>query len=65
MHKSLGKNYCNCIKSVRRTVKARKGSKEQAAIAICTKSVIQSRGRTLKRFKCKNRPFLITQPLKQ
>jgi len=32
-------------------VKARPGStKEQAAIAICVKSVLQKRGRTLKRF---------------
>ena len=50
---SKAKKFCSCIKSVKRTVKARKGSsKEQAAIAICIKSMLQSRGRTLKRFSC-------------
>jgi hypothetical protein len=34
--------------------------KEQAAIAICTKTVLQSRGRTLKRFSCKKGPKLLT-----
>lgn len=39
------------MKSVKKTVKARKGSnKESAAIAICTKSVLQKRGRTMKRY---------------
>jgi hypothetical protein len=66
MRKSLSKTYCNCIKKVRRTIKPRKSTntKEQSAIAICTKSVLQTRGRTLKRFACKNTPFLITQPKK-
>ena len=44
--------FDRCVKSVRRTVKARKGSsKESAAIAICTKSVLHPRGRTLKRYR--------------
>jgi hypothetical protein len=44
--------FDRCVKSVRKTVKARKGStKESAAIAICTKSVLQTRGRTLKRYR--------------
>jgi hypothetical protein len=51
--------FCDCIKQVRQTVKTRKGSprgpagKEQAAIAICVKSVLQTRGRTLKKFRCR------------
>ena len=28
-------------------------AREKAAIAICVKSVLQSRGRTLKKFKCR------------
>ena len=65
--------FCDCVKQVRRSVKTRKGStkglrgKEQAAIAICVKSVLQKRGRTLKKFRCRgkeNMPFLVTQPLK-
>ena len=50
--------FCRCIKAVRNTVKVRSGpkskaAKEKAAIAICVKSVLQSRGRTLKKFKCR------------
>jgi hypothetical protein len=48
----LGTKFNRCVKSVRKTVKARpKSTKESAAIAICTKSVLQSRGRTLKRYR--------------
>ena len=53
--------FCRCVKAVRKTVKLRSGSgkqkgkdaKEKAAIAICVKSVLQSRGRTLKKFSCR------------
>jgi hypothetical protein len=56
--------FCGCIKAVKRTVKARgtKG-KEQAAIAICVKSVLQSKGRTLKKFKCRGKPKLQSQAI--
>lgn len=63
--------FCKCIKRVRATVKARPRSstkgKEQAAIAICVKSVLQSRGRTLKKFKCRGAkgPKLVTQAQKE
>jgi 5'-deoxynucleotidase YfbR-like HD superfamily hydrolase len=41
-----------CVKAVRKTVKARKGSNpESAAIAICTKSMLFPRGRTIKRYR--------------
>jgi hypothetical protein len=44
--------FDRCVKKVRKTVKARKGSnKESAAIAICTTSVLHPRGRTLKRYR--------------
>ena len=64
----LAKTFCNCIKKVRRTVKLRKSlgsSKEKAAIAICVKSVLGSRGKTLRKFRCRRRnkgPRLATQP---
>ena len=63
--KSLVTLFCHCIKKVRSTVTLRnkRSTKEQAAIGICVKSVLQSRGKTLKRFKCKKRPYLVTQPL--
>jgi hypothetical protein len=67
---SLGKELCRCIKKVRKTVKLRRGqnksvkSKEKAAIGICVKSVIQTRGKTLKRFKCRPKPYLLTQKYK-
>jgi len=66
----LGKELCRCIKKVRKTVKLRRGqnksvkSKEKAAIGICVKSVLQTRGKTLKRFKCKSGPYLLTQKYK-
>jgi hypothetical protein len=61
MRETQAKRFCKCIKAVSKTVKVRRGStKEQAAIAICTKTVLQSRGRTLKRFSCKKGPKLLT-----
>ena len=66
----LAKELCRCIKKVRKTVKLRRGqnksmkSKEKAAIGICVKSVIQTRGKTLKRFKCRPKPYLLTQKYK-
>ena len=57
--RKLGNKVNRCVKSVRQTVKARKGSnKESAAIAICTTSVLHPRGRTIKRYRKKR---LITQ----
>lgn len=44
--------FGRCVKSVRKTVKARKNSnKESAAIAICVKSVLHPRGRTIRRYR--------------
>ena len=67
MPKSLGNEFCRCIKKVRKTVKVRRGQnntlkgREKAAIGICVKSVIQTRGKTLKKFKCTPKPHLLTQ----
>lgn len=66
----LLKNFCHCIKKVRKTVKVRRGQnkslkgREKAAIGICVKSVIQTKGKTLKKFKCGKKPYLQTQKLK-
>jgi hypothetical protein len=65
----LAETFCRCIKKVRKTVKVRKGEKkgtagkERAAIAICVKSVLGTRGKTLRKFRCKDKkgPKLITQ----
>lgn len=65
----LAKDLCHCIKKVRKTVRVRRGQnkslkgREKAAIGICVKSVIQTRGKTLKRFKCNKKPYLLTQTL--
>jgi hypothetical protein len=49
---AVSNKFGRCVKSVRKTVKARKGSnKESAAIAICVKSVLHPRGRTIKRYR--------------
>jgi hypothetical protein len=52
--KKLTKNFCDCIKKVRRYIKPRKGTKESASIGICVKSVLQTKGKTLRKFKCRN-----------
>lgn len=50
--RSYRKKFNKCVKAVRKTVKVRPGSnKESAAIAICTKSVLQTHGRTMKKYK--------------
>jgi hypothetical protein len=52
--KKVTKNFCDCIKKVRRYIKPTKGTKESASIGICVKSVLQSKGKTLRKFKCRN-----------
>jgi hypothetical protein len=60
-NKQLLKKLCSCIKQVRKTVtlklkpKRIKPAKESAAIGICVTSVLQTRGRTLKKFSCKKK----------
>jgi len=57
----LAKNLCHCIKKVRKTFKNPKGSRESAAIGVCVKSVLQTKGRTLRRFTCGKKPKVLTQ----
>ena len=75
MKEPLAEKMCSCIKKVRSTLKnsnTRRGNqvknekeKESRAIAICVRTVLQKkRGRTLKRFSCRNKPMLETQALK-
>jgi hypothetical protein len=46
-------------------VKKTAAAKEAAAIGVCVQSVLQTRGKTLKRFKCGKKMMLKTQkPLK-
>lgn len=62
VRKTLRTKFNHCVKAVRKTVKARKGSnKESAAIAICTKTILHPRGRTLKRY---TKERLLTQKKK-
>ncbi len=67
----LASDFCRCIKKVRKTIKLRPGVKntpaarEAAAIGVCVQSVLQTKGKTLKRFKCGKKMMLKTQkPLK-
>ena len=48
----VSSKFNRCVKSVSKTVRARKGStKESASIAICVTSVLHPRGKTLKRYR--------------
>ncbi|NBV77674.1 hypothetical protein EBR66_05940 [bacterium] len=63
--KSLATKFCGCVKKVRRTVRVRRnGNRESAAIGICTGSVLQTRGKTLRKFSCKKGAKLQTQTWK-
>jgi len=61
--KALTNDFCRCIKKVSTKIKPKKGSKESAGIAICVKSVLQTKGKTLRKFKCRKNK-LFTQKLK-
>ena len=57
--KSQTERFSRCVKMVRRSVKPLPSSnKESAAIAICTKTILHKRGRTIKRYTKKR---LVTQ----
>ena len=59
--------FCKCVKGVRLTVKLNKKyakSKEGAAIAICTRTILFPRGRTLKKLRCGKKGKLVTQKRK-
>lgn len=64
--KPTADKFCRCIKKVGKTLKARKGSTpEQGAIAVCVKSVLQTRGRTMKKFRCGKKGYLKTQKMRR
>jgi hypothetical protein len=59
---SYTRKFNRCVKRVRKTIKARRGStKESAAIGVCTKSVLFPHGVTIKRYR---KAKLITQKRK-
>jgi hypothetical protein len=63
-HKTSGEaeKFCRCIKGVRKTIKARKGSsKESGAIAVCTTRLLWPHGKTLRKVRCDKRKQLLTQ----
>lgn len=54
--------FCRCVKAVRNTIKARKGStKESGAIAVCTTRLLWPHGKTLRKVRCLKRKQLLTQ----
>ncbi len=56
----LAAHFCRCIKAVAPKFGGlAKG--EGAAIAICVKSILQTKGRTLKKFRCKEGASITTQ----
>ncbi len=62
--KSQTARFNRCVKSVRKTVTPRpKSTKESAAIAICTQTILQRKGRTLKKYRKGKR--LMTQKLRR
>jgi hypothetical protein len=69
-HKTQADKFCSCIKKVRKTIRLKPGqtktsrAKESAAIGTCVKAVLQTRGKTLKKFACQKKPFLQTQKMK-
>lgn len=68
----LAEKFCRCIGAVRKTVTLRNRvpkrkqaqARESAAIAICTKSMLQRRGRTLRKVRCGKKAMLETQKQK-
>lgn len=69
MGRTQAQRMCDCVKDVTRKVKLRKklaSTKEGAAIAICTRSILWPQKRTIKSIKCKGaKPKLFTQPKKK
>ena len=56
----LAEHFCRCIKAVAPKFGGMEKG-EGAAIAICVKSILQTKGRTLKRFRCKEGASITTQ----
>lgn len=70
-HRTQADKFCSCIKKVRAKIQLRPGqsktrrSKESAAIGTCVKALLQTKGRTLKRFRCQDGAYLQTQSMKK
>lgn len=63
-HRTLAEKFCSCVGNVQKSMKL-PASNEGRAIAVCVKSVLQTRGRTMKRFSCRGKtPKLQTQKMK-
>ena len=58
----LAAHFCRCIKAVAPKFGGMEKG-EGAAIAICVKSILQTKGKTLKKFRCKEGASLSTQRL--
>jgi hypothetical protein len=66
-HNTLRDRFCRCIKAVRTTIKPQNvtrrkktaaavaAAKESAAIAVCVRSVLGARGKTLRKFSCRKK----------
>jgi hypothetical protein len=63
MAKTRAKKFCDCIKSVGRTIPGK--TKEGSSIAICTSKLLWPHGKTLKSVSCKKRMILKTQRRKR
>lgn len=62
MKESQTRKFCSCIKKVHKTLKSPKPKTESRAIAICVKSVLQTRGKTIHSFRCRGeKPYVRTQ----
>lgn len=64
---SQQRRFCRCIKAVKKTLKLDKKkarTAESAAIAICTKTILFPRGRTIKKLSCGKKGRLLTQKRK-
>jgi hypothetical protein len=53
----LADKFCSCVGKVHGKLRDKS---EGRAIAICVKSVLQTRGKTLKKFKCRGKSMLQT-----
>lgn len=53
------KKFCRCVKTVRKRLG------EKGAIGVCVKTMLQRKGRTLKKFNCGKKSRLVTQKLKK
>ena len=51
--RSQSAKFCSCVKKVKKSITPRRGTKEGAAIAICSTAILRPRGRTHKKVSCR------------